>query len=253
MLVLYSTYAMFSKDLDIGNLVNLTMSSLPTDSSIQEYERITIEAGDMKTIDLNITNSTSDSLYYGVWYEMVEPTSINENIIIAKLDESANPIIGQLTSNETKKVTLYLENSTSEDIIVNIGVGYSNTNSLNLSTGKTIITAEASQAIDGDALPKPFVKNFTYQNSVQTYSIPNTGSYKLEVWGAQGESYNTTYAGGNGYSSSTTYLCSAGGGSSDIRIGTDTLYYRVIVAGGGTSGVTGSQYSTSYRAGIGGS
>ena len=68
MFVLYSTYAMFSKDLDIGDLVNLTMSSLPTDSSIQEYERITIEAGDIKTIDLNITNSTTDSLYYGAWY-----------------------------------------------------------------------------------------------------------------------------------------------------------------------------------------
>ena len=201
-LSLYSTYAMFSKDLDIGNLVNLTMSSLPTDSSIQEYERITIEAGDIKTIDLNITNSTSDSLYYGVWYEMVEPTSINENIIIAKLDESANPIIGQLTSNETKKVTLYLENSTSEDIIVNIGVGYSNTNNLNLPTDRSIITAEASEAIDGDVLPKSFVKEFNYLNSVRTYSVPYTGSYKLEVCGAQGVSYNDSYGlgGKGGYS-----------------------------------------------------
>ena len=114
------------------------MSFLPTYFSIHEYERITIEAGDIKTIDLNITNFTSDSLYYGVWYEMVEPTSINENIIIAKLDESANPIIGQLTSNETKKVTLYLENSISEDIIINIGVGYSETSTVTNGDGDSI-------------------------------------------------------------------------------------------------------------------
>lgn len=79
--------------------------------------------------------------------------------------------------------------------------------------------------------------------------------------------------GGAGYSTSTTYLTGSGGGASDVRIGTDSLYARVIVAGGGggfgsynstasnrkvggygggTSGGTGGQYSTSYKAGTGG-
>ena len=156
----------------------------------------------------------------------------------------------------------------------------------------------------------------TYSGASLSISLSG-GIYKLECWGAQGGSYNTTYAGGlggystgilsipdaittlyvyvggqggstgtsttgsiaggfngggNGYSSSTSYLCSAGGGASDIRIGQDNLYARVIVAGGGggagsynassrysggagggTSGVTGGQYNTSYRAGVGGS
>ena len=138
---MYSTYAMFTQDVNIGQFVNLTASNLSaTESSIQKYERLTLEAGDSKTIDLNITNSTSSSLYYGVWYEMIEPSTINNDITIAKLDESANPIIGQLTTSQTKTVTLYLENNTNDDIIVNIGVGYSDTNSLNLPTGRTIIT-----------------------------------------------------------------------------------------------------------------
>lgn len=77
--------------------------------------------------------------------------------------------------------------------------------------------------------------------------------------------------GGNGYSTTTTYLEYGGGGASDIRIGTDSLYARVIVAGGGggvgsyngsnrynggygggQTGGTGGQYSTSYRGGGGG-
>lgn len=56
-----------------------------------------------------------------------------------------------------------------------------------------------------------------------------------------------TYAGGfNGggsaqivYYSSTRTIPSGGGGSTDIRIGTDSLYARVIVAGGGSGGSTG--------------
>lgn len=74
--------------------------------------------------------------------------------------------------------------------------------------------------------------------------------------------------GGQAYTGSATYDMSAGGGGSDIRIGSTSLYSRVIVAGGGggagsysssyrltggsgggTSGVAGSQQSTSYKAG----
>lgn len=160
------------------------------------------------------------------------------------------------------------------------------------------------------------ILNCTYSGTYKTVTLP-AGQYTLEVWGAQGGSYSTTYAGGKGgysygtltltaastilylcvggqgtstgtstsgslsggynggggsYSSSTTYLCSAGGGGSDIRIGTNSVNYRIIVAGGGggsgsynssyrqsggagggTSGITGGQYNTSYLAGTGGS
>lgn len=156
-------------------------------------------------------------------------------------------------------------------------------------------------------------EDFEYIGGVQTITLP-AGKYKLECWGAQGGSYDTTYyggkggysvgtieleeetllyiyvggqgtgdgtttgtkaggfnGGGDGYSSDTTYIECGGGGASDIRIGQDSLYTRVIVAGGGggagsysasaryaggagggTSGLTPSQYSTSYRAGTGG-
>ena len=129
--------------------------------------------------------------------------------------------------------------------------------------------------------------NCPYSGSVKSIKLPE-GKYKLEVWGAQGGSYSTTYYGGKGgysagilqlidkgtllylyvgqqnntygtsagatsgvafngggygttsyYSSTYTYSC-AGGGASDIRIGTDSLYARVIVAGGGSGSTNGS-------------
>lgn len=155
------------------------------------------------------------------------------------------------------------------------------------------------------------VWDFPYTGAVQTITL-GKGTYKLEVWGAEGGSYNTSYASGGkgGYSygtitltdkSTTLYVYSGGqgsayttstytsqggggfnggggagycggggGGASDIRIGTDSLYARVIVAGGGggaysyastykaaggygggTSGASGSYYSSSYSAWVG--
>lgn len=66
--------------------------------------------------------------------------------------------------------------------------------------------------------------------------------------GGAGTSSTSTsqYNGGfNGGGKSTNYAGS-GGGASDIRIGADTLYHRVIVAGGG--GGAQGRTSTSYKA-----
>ena len=49
--------------------------------------------------------------------------------------------------------------------------------------------------------------NFDFTGSEQTFTVPYTGVYKLETWGAQGGSYNQTYIGGyGGYSKGEVYL-----------------------------------------------
>ena len=138
-----------------------------------------------------------------------------------------------------------------------------------------------------------YTTNFTYTGECTTYIAKSDGYYNLEVWGAQGGNYNTTYVGGlGGYSKgivhltkgTTLYVCvggqpqtvtttktavpggfngggngfnrdysstytygQAGGGATDIRIGQNNLYARVIVAGGGS----GSNNRTSGYAGGG--
>ena len=110
------------------------------------------------------------------------------------------------------------------------------------------------------------ILNYDYTGTVQTVTLPK-GIYKLECWGAQG-GYRSgaTYGGYGGYSVGTLTLeadtqlfiysggsgntggtsggfngggsrstYNGGGGGSDIRIGQDSLYARVIVAGGGGS------------------
>jgi hypothetical protein len=51
------------------------------------------------------------------------------------------------------------------------------------------------------------VYDFTYTGSYQTFTAPVDGTYKVELWGAQGGSANATYVGGKGgYSAGTIHL-----------------------------------------------
>lgn len=117
------------------------------------------------------------------------------------------------------------------------------------------------------------ILNYSYTGAVQTINLPK-GKYKLECWGAQGGyRSSSTYGGKGGYSVGTITLINktdifiyvggsgntgktaggfngggerdsynGGGGASDIRIAQDSLYARVIVAGGGGSdGATNKQ------------
>lgn len=139
------------------------------------------------------------------------------------------------------------------------------------------------------------VTNYAYTGAKQTVTL-KPGRYKLECWGAQGgyrsssaygglggysvgeislEKQTTlyVYVGGSGNTGKTnggfngggarsTY--NGGGGATDIRVGTDSLYARVIVAGGGGSdgatnkngmyggGETGGTATQNYGSGGGG-
>ena len=192
--------------------------------------------------------------------------------------------------------------------IILISIGYS-------SYALFSFTKTSSNVIEGKVGKINYTTNFEYTGECTTYIAKSDGYYNLEVWGAQGGNYNTTYVGGlGGYSKgivhltkgTTLYVCvggqpqtvttkktavpggfngggngfnrdynstytygQAGGGATDIRIGQNNLYARVIVAGGGsgsnnrisgyagggTSGVTGqSGYAgTQTSAGTGGS
>lgn len=123
---------------------------------------------------------------------------------------------------------------------------------------------EYSSSLDTTNTPT----TFEYTGDVQTFVAPETGLYKLQVWGAQGgtRSGNSAYGGKGGYSEGiikleegetvyvyvggsgdtggpsggfngggtrTTY--NGGGGATDIRVEGNSLYNRIIVAGGGGS------------------
>ena len=116
-------------------------------------------------------------------------------------------------------------------------------------------------------IKKGDILNCPYSGAVKSVTLPK-GKYKLECWGAQGESAGASsniLGGHGGYSVGTVeikentiiYLYTGGqngfngggtaakqggngGGGTDIRVATDSLYARIIVAGGGGGGASHS-------------
>lgn len=121
---------------------------------------------------------------------------------------------------------------------------------------------------------------YSYSSSAQTYTVSKSGTYKLEVWGAQGGSYYSYYTGGkggyisgiislnegdvltintggqNGYNGGASG-CENGGGATTIKLNGTTL---ITGAGGGAasdedsggSGGSGGGYGASYGTNGGG-
>lgn len=124
------------------------------------------------------------------------------------------------------------------------------------------------------------VQEFAYTGEVQEYTVPKTGYYEVELWGAQGEGAQGGKGGytkgtiyleqneviylyignregynGGGKPSSSTYY--SGGGATDIRLASGTwsdtisLRSRIMVAGAG--GGMGSNRDATWIGGLGGS
>ena len=167
-LSLYSTFAMFTASVNTNDIVNLTASTLPTDTEIIEYERVSVKAGEEKTVEFTVNNSTSNSLYYGVWYEMVNPSSITDDVIVAKLQDTVDSEVGQLSTGGSAKVSLIIKNKSSSGAIVNIGVAYDITNSMHLPTNRYLVS-------------KTYVPGDIMINTTDTNKFNNRGAYTVNV------------------------------------------------------------------------
>jgi len=201
-----------------------------------------------------------------------DPLTIPQYSVFSNVDPGATAsdiVDGDITSS-----IIVLLNGLDENTPGTYTVIYSVTNSSNVTVTVTRTVIVKAPTFD-----------FTCTNSPQLWTVPNSGLYQLETWGAQGGSYSTSYEGGHGgYSigtakltagqqlyvyvgceggggtasgghsggfgggGSTTGSGSGGGGASDIRIDIDSLFARVIVAGGGG----GSSYGSTTLAGYGG-
>ena len=305
-LSVYSTYALFTKEVTIDNVVSFNATLSLSDSNLVEYELVTLNPNETKIIELVVSNSSTSTLYYGCWYELL---TTNNDISVGVYTEKNNtPASGTLDTTATKTILLGVVNNSTSTTLVNIGVVGSITENLGLSSSRTLVTDTYSPYIlvTDEVLAANTTTNTTetIENVTQSFTVAKSyeitlgkGTHTLEVWGAQGGAYNSYVGGKGGYSKGTLTLSEditafvyvggypgtaktagfnggsgtsnyggGGGGASDIRLGTDSLYARVIVAGGGggagyksatggagggTSGVAGNGTGT-YAHGGGG-
>ena len=95
-------------------------------------------------------------------------------------------LISSPTGITTDKVTITAQESTSQNLQNVTGKSFTCKLKLNkISRTEKVYTG-------------PTEWNYDYTGGEQTFTVPTTGTYKLETWGAQGYSVNSTYFGGYG-------------------------------------------------------
>ena len=234
-------------------------SDIETTLKIFEYKKITVSAGDNTSVMVNVNNDTDGSIYYGVFYEMVSPSTKTDDIGIYKIDWSANATSGSITNGSKLPVELIIINNSSSDITLNIGVAGSDSNELGLPDGKTLITETFNTGTEpsGDeGTTKTTTTNYSYTGAVQTATL-KAGTHKLEVWGAQGGGSSSHPGGKGGYSygtltltkNITSYIYVGGQGTNDDG----SFSSQATLAGGFNGGGYGRAWSgTNHNGGGGG-
>ena len=234
-------------------------SDIETTLKIFEYKKITVSAGDNTSVMVNVNNDTGGSIYYGVFYEMVSPSTKTDDIGIYKIDWSANATSGSITNGAKLPVELIIINNSNSDITLNIGVAGSDSNELGLPDGKTLITETFNTGTEpsGDeGTTKTTTTDYSYTGAVQTTTL-KAGTHKLEVWGAQGGGSSSHPGGKGGYSygtltlskNITSYIYVGGQGTNDDG----SFSSQATLAGGFNGGGYGRAWSgTNHNGGGGG-
>ena len=260
-LCMYSSFALFSLEKTTSKDI-FTMkaaSDIETTLKIFEYKKITVSAGDNTSVMVNVNNDTGGSIYYGVFYEMVSPSTKTDDIGIYKIDWSANATSGSITNGAKLPVEIIIINNSSSDITLNIGVAGSDSNELGLPDGKTLITETFNTGTEpsGDeGTTKTTTTDYSYTGAVQTATL-KAGTHKLEVWGAQGGGSSSHPGGKGGYSygtltltkNITSYIYVGGQGTNDDG----SFSSQATLAGGFNGGGYGRAWSgTNHNGGGGG-
>ena len=280
---LNSNYGVFNKTFDptIENYIlnldkyteNFKLSGKSSDekASVIGLGKYKIDNGETKEINIIVTSATGEIRTYNITairdsFGDNEHSSKLKNIEISGYADVLNPEFNPLVNEYTieipsNEITLNIETETfdSEANVEVSGNEFLSNKKGQISIAvtepnveKTIYIINYKKIIVGKNL-------FEYTGDYQTFTVPVTGKYKIETWGAQGGSakYTTNYDGGKGaYASGSIdlkkndklYLYVGGQGASVSGTSTAT----VIDNGKGYNGGGSASFQSSNSAGGGG-
>ena len=125
---LYSTFAYDEENtkLDESNADYNLIYSISESSKNQ----ISIIAKETKFVDITLKNDYNANVKYGMYYRLLSPSKLPENVIITLASESSSPLEDIIKSNETKTITIKVINNSDDNIDLIIGaiVGFENGN-----------------------------------------------------------------------------------------------------------------------------
>ena len=258
---IYSTYALFTKEVTLDNVVSFNTTISLSDSNLIEYELVTLNPNESKKIELRINNSSASTLYYGCWYELLtNNASISIGQDARTLVNGVITTTGTISTSENKTIVIGITNNGSSTVLVNLGVVGNTTSNLGLSSGRNIITDSWQDAIIvDDAYLNDHTTsttedvNLEYTNP-QRYEVTlSPGTYLLETWGAEGNGNVETCTAENDDGETieeNIYNAGGKGGYSKgtLTLANETMAY-VYVGGSGKNTEKYTDYNNSYYIG----
>ena len=124
---LYTTYAFEENNNTIikpsGSDYNLIYSL--KESSNKE---ITVGANEEKFINISLTNTYKSTIKYGMYYYMISPTVLPNNVTIALADDSVDLLENIIKPEQTRSISIRITNNSEYAVNLIIGalIGYEN-------------------------------------------------------------------------------------------------------------------------------
>ena len=181
---IYTTYAMFTSSVEIGDISLDT--TLQYTFKINSNEQFTIGSNSRIRFNAIVENDMSDTISYGVYYKMINPSTKEDNLIISEVtDSEVLKTSGPIESGLDKRITipLVIINNTSSEVTVEIGVrtGFYNDNN----KPENIIYQTGEYLID--------TKIATSEVSNETCDFSGNGDCSTECIKKNENGYRNTY------------------------------------------------------------
>ena len=141
-LLTFSLYRTFAYDTSV---VEETPSTTDLEYTFKignsSIKRITIDSGETKYYDVVLGNPNPAKISYGIYYEMVSPSTKPDGFSIEYTSKSTGDSTGKVDKEESITLNLVVTNTSSSSVTVKLGsvAGYVNGGELDLNSGQKFI------------------------------------------------------------------------------------------------------------------
>ena len=206
---LYSTYALFtSEEITTNTAVNMSVG-FSYGYATNEVEFITLNAKESKEISVSISNTSSSSINYNLYYELV--SGDEASLEAGYTSNTENPTNGVLDASSSKTVMLGFINNSDSDIIVKVGFTPDSIVSprKELNNEVTIITTTfasiLSDKYNSNKSTTPVVNNSVNYYYAPSESLMQDKAGNIRYYGANPNNY--IYFNCDDYSNQTVDAC----------------------------------------------
>lgn len=179
LVIFSSSYALFRKEMIVGG-VNVKVGELSYNMETGfANNRIILEANSSVIINVKITSENPIDTKYELFYK-IENDATTNIVEGGYLEESLNTPQEVAKSNEIKEIKLVFNNTGNETVTIELILKSS-------LLSDHIIKEEKEISLNKIILQKYW--RYDYIGSFQEFTVPKTGTYKVELWGAGGDNY----------------------------------------------------------------